>query len=48
MKKTITRILSLAFALSLLTACGSESQTDTQSEGSQAEEQNESPQAETQ
>ena len=48
MKKTITRILSLAFALSLLTACGSESQTDTQSEGSQAEEQNESPQAEAQ
>ena len=37
MKKTITKILSLAFALSLLTACGSGNQTDTQSENPQAE-----------
>ena len=39
MKKTIIRILSLAFALSLLTACGSENQTETQSESPNAEEQ---------
>ena len=45
MKKIITLIFSLSFALSLLTACGSESQTDTQNESSKSEEQSESPQA---
>ena len=45
MKKIITLILSLSFALSFLTACGSESQTDTQNESSKAEEHSESPQA---
>ena len=37
MKKITTLILSFAFVLSLLTACGSGSQTDTQSESPQAE-----------